>query len=173
MSLGSFFKKLGVDIEKIVVPVAEIAEPEVDVLFPEVALLYNGAVNEAVKLIAVGKVAAAAGGTGTVTLSNVASAVEPLLTSYLATLGLPAPTDAHINSFAQSILSSIQTLVQIEQGSVSQNPGGSIANGILAAQPVAATVVTQPIAAAVTQPVVETVTQTVTAKPVVSASIPG
>lgn len=119
MGLGSFFKKAGVDLEKLLVPavdVAQIAEPEVDFLFPEVATLYNGSVNEAVKLLAAGSAAAAQGGSGTVQLENVAAVVEPQLTAYLKSQGLPAPTAAQVNAFTADLLKSLQTLTTIENG---------------------------------------------------------
>ena len=64
MSLGSFFQKVGVDLEKVIglgAKVAAVAEPVVDILFPAVATLYNGAVNEAVKLLTAGQAAASSG----------------------------------------------------------------------------------------------------------------
>lgn len=119
MSLGSFFQKVGVDLEKVIglgAKVAAVAEPVVDILFPAVATLYNGAVNEAVKLLTAGQAAAAAGGGATVQLENVAAAVAPQLVTYLESQGLPAPTADHINAFTQSILQSLQVLVAIETG---------------------------------------------------------
>lgn len=119
MSLGTFFKKFGVDLEKVIdvgAKAAEVAEPVVDVLFPALAAVYNGAVNEAVKLLAAGQAAAAQGGSTTVQLENVAAAVAPELIAYAQQEGLPAPTAAHITAFTQAILTSLQVLVSIETG---------------------------------------------------------
>lgn len=119
MSLGTFFKKVGVDLEKVIgegAKVAAVAEPVVDILFPEVAALYNGAVNEAVTALTAGQSAAAQGGSTAVELQNVAAAVEPQLITYLESQGLPAPTAAHVNAFTQSLLASLQVLVAIENG---------------------------------------------------------
>jgi hypothetical protein len=119
MGLGSFFKKVGVDLEKVIsagAKVAAVAEPVVDILFPAVATLYNSAVNEAVTALSAGQAAAAQGGSTTVELENIAAAIEPQLVTYLQGQGLPAPTAAHINAFTQSILASLQVLVAIENG---------------------------------------------------------
>jgi hypothetical protein len=119
MSLGGFFKKVGVDLEKVIgagAKVAAVAEPVVDILFPAVATLYNGAVNEAVKLLTAGQAAAAQGGGATVELENVVAAIEPSLVAYLQAEGLPAPTAEHLNAFTQSILASLQVLIAIEEG---------------------------------------------------------
>lgn len=119
MSIGSFFKKAGVDLEKVLgigIDVAEVAEPEVDILFPALGPLYDGAVNEASKLLVAGTTAASQGGSAAVQLENVAAAVAPQLIAYAEQEGLPAPTSAHITAFTQSILTSLQVLVAIENG---------------------------------------------------------
>lgn len=121
MSLGSFLKKVGVDLEKVAgvgAEAAEVAEPVVDVLFPEVATLFNSAVNEALKLLTAAQTAAAAGSGTTAQLANVAAAVEPALITYLQGQGLPAPTAAQVNAYTQSLLQSLATLVAIENGTL-------------------------------------------------------
>lgn len=150
MGLGSFFRKVGVDLEKVLIPavdVAQIAEPEVDFLFPEVATLYNGSVNEAVKLLAAGSAAAAQGGSGTVQLENVAAVVEPQLTAYLQKQGLPAPTAAQVNAFTADLLKSLQTLIAVENGTpiptVTASASPAAAADPAPPAPASATVVTQ------------------------------
>lgn len=120
MSLGSFFKKAGVDIEKVLEvgdAAAQVAEPVVDILFPAVGTLYNTAVNEAAKLLAAGSQAASQGGSAGVQLANVVAVVEPLLVAYAQQEGLPAPTAAQINAYTQLVLLSLQVLNSIETGS--------------------------------------------------------
>lgn len=157
MSLGTFFKKAGVDLEKVLgvgIDVAKVAEPEVDILFPALGALYNGAVNEASTLLAAGSAAATSGGSATVQLENVAAAVAPQLIAYAQQQGLPAPTSAHITAFTQSILTSLQVLVALENGTaptVTVSSTSAVAATTPAAAPVAsaapAAVVAQPLAA--------------------------
>jgi hypothetical protein len=119
MSLGTFFKKVGVDLEKVLtdsLKIAAIAEPVVDVLFPAVATLYNGAINEAVKTLAAAQSATEAGESVPANIDNIANAVAPQLIAYMQSQGLPTPTAAHITAFAQSIIASLQVLTLMESG---------------------------------------------------------
>ncbi len=132
MSLGGFFKKVGVDLEKVIgagAKVAAVAEPVVDILFPAVATLYNGAVNEAVKLLTAGQSAASQGGSTPVELENVIAAIEPSLVAYLQGEGLSAPTAAQLSSFTQSILASLQVLIAIENGTALPTVVATTGNG--------------------------------------------
>jgi hypothetical protein len=161
MSLATFFKKAGVDIDKVLgigIDLAKVFEPEVDILFPALGPLYNGAVNEASTLMAAGSAAAAQGGSASVQLENVAAAVAPQLIAYCEQQvpPLPAPTAAHITAFTQSLLVSLQVLVAIENGTaptvtVSSTSSPAATAPAAAPAPVAsaapAAVVAQPLAA--------------------------
>jgi hypothetical protein len=110
MSVGSFLKKAGTDLEKVlgvVVKVGTDEEPIIDAVFPGFAVVINAGLAEAGKLLTLSTAAAATGITAEQQVLAIAEAVEPALTSYAQTLGLGAPTAAKINLVAQSIFDAV------------------------------------------------------------------
>jgi len=110
MSVGSFLKKAGSDLEKVlgvVVKVGTAEEPIIDAAFPGFATVINAGLAEAGKVLALSTAAAATGITAEQQVLAIAEAVEPALVSYAQNLGLPAPTSAKINSIAQAIFDGV------------------------------------------------------------------
>jgi hypothetical protein len=141
MSVGSFLKKAGTDLEKVlgvVVKVGVAEEPIIDAAFPGFATVINAGLAEAAKVLALSTAAAATGITAEQQVIAIAEAVEPALVSYAASLGLPAPTAAKINAVAQAIFDGV-------------NASGATVPATAAAAP-AVPIVTAPVIQAVLTP---------------------
>jgi hypothetical protein len=114
MSIGSFFQKVGTDLEKffgVVVEAAGVAEPIVDFVLPGWATLYNAAVAAAAKAEAT---AAAAGATAGISDSQkvalMVSEITPAVLTYAESAGLPTPTAAQIQAFATAVAATLNAL---------------------------------------------------------------
>lgn len=113
----SFLQKLGQDFTKIfkqVVIGAQVAEPIVDTLMPGWAGLYNTTVQLAVNVEATATAAGAQNGTGAQKLASVTSALQPLATAYLTSIGVSSPTTAQIQAYINSVVAGLNAFEALE-----------------------------------------------------------
>jgi hypothetical protein len=102
--IENFFKKALPEATKL----AQDAEPEVALLFPGISAFFNIGVSAASAAEAGATAAGVAGDTTAIKVSAAAAALTPWVTAYMQQAGKPIPNAQKINTFAATMLSSLE-----------------------------------------------------------------
>lgn len=105
--IGQWFSTKFQPIAKDVIEGAEAAEPVVNALLPGWSALYDTTVQMVANAEAAATAAGAQNGSGLQKLASVTAALQPLATAYLKSIGVSAPTTAQIQTYINSVVSSL------------------------------------------------------------------